>query len=125
MTETWELWFPSAGATGLLFSRTQVDRDDAGDVVLVHAAPPALQVTVRSEQGDVVASGEVERGAPGPMSRLHRRGDRIELEDGWPTDDDLGRLVLLAGGETGVLTAWQHADDRSSWRWSVEFSNHV
>ncbi len=125
MDETWEIWFPSAGATGLLFTRTTVDPADAGDVVLVHAGPPVMQVTVRDPQGGVVASGEVERGSPGPMSRLRRDGERITLEDGWPTDEDLGRLVLLAGGETGVLTAWRHADDRSSWRWSVEFFNHV
>jgi len=25
----------------------------------------------------------------------------------------------------GILTAWWHAEDFSSWRWSIELSNHV
>jgi hypothetical protein len=33
--------------------------------------------------------------------------------------------VLLAGGEVGLLQTWQHAEDHSWWRWSVEFSNHT
>lgn len=126
MTETWDLWFPDAGATGVSFARTQVDADAAGERVLVHAAPPTLEVTVRDDSGAVVASGDtLERGAPGPMSYLVRTGDRIELEDGWPSDADIGRLVILPGGETGELTAWWHAEDKSEWRWSVEFYNHT
>jgi hypothetical protein len=126
MTETWDLWFPQAGATGLSFARTEVDRDDAGGRVLVHAAPPTLEVVVRDESGAVVARGEdLERGEPGPMTYLVRDGDSIRLEDGWPTEADLGRLVLLPGGETGVLKSWWHAEDRSEWRWQVEFYNHV
>ena len=124
MDQTWDLWFPQSGASGLSFARTVVDGDAVRGRVLVHAAPPVLEVTVRDEQGRVLARGErLERGAPGPMSALLLRGDRVELEDGWPTDDDLGRLVLLPGGEAGVLTAWEHAEDHSSWRWSVEFAN--
>lgn len=126
MIETWELWFPSAGATGLLFSRTRVDHADAGEQVLVHAAPPTLDVTVRDEAGALVSRGEgLERTAEGPMTRLRRLGDTITLEDGWPTDADLGLLVLLPGGESGLLTSWWHAEDRSEWRWQVEFSNHT
>ena len=123
MSETWDLWFPGAGATGVSFARARVDPEAADDRVLVHAAPPQLEVVVRDAEGRVVASGEVERGEEGPISFLVRDGDRVRLEDGWPTDDDLGRLVLLPGGEAGVLTAWEHADDRSWWRWSVEFFN--
>jgi hypothetical protein len=33
--------------------------------------------------------------------------------------------VILPGGEAGILTAWWHADDRRSWRWSVELSNSL
>jgi len=126
MTETWELWFPNAGATGLPFTRTKVDAADAADRVLVHAAPPALDVTVRDESGAVLASAEgLERTRPGPMSALVRRGDRLELEDLWPSDDEIGLLVLLAGGETGRLTSWWHAEDRSEWRWTLELYNHI
>ena len=123
MNETWDLWFPGAGATGLPFARARVDAAVAGDRVLVHAAPESLEVVVRDEHGRVVAAGQVRRGEEGPMSALVRSGAEVRLEDGWPTQDDLGRLVLLPGGEAGVLTAWEHADDRSWWRWSVEFHN--
>jgi hypothetical protein len=59
------------------------------------------------------------------MSSLVRQGDMILLEDGWPTADDLGRLVILPGGEAGILKSWWHAEDRSEWRWQVGFYNHV
>ena len=106
------------------FARARVDPAVAGDRVLVHAAPKSLEVVVRDdESGSVVASGQVRRGEEGPMSTLLREGSKIRLEDGWPTQADVGRLVLLPGGEAGVLTAWEHAEDRSWWRWSVEFRN--
>ena len=126
MDEMWDLWIPNVGATGLSFARSKVDAEAAGDRVLVHAAPSTLDVTVRGEDGAVVAAGEgLERGEPGPMSFLVRDRGRVRLEDGWPIDEDLGRLVILPGGETGVLREWWHAEDRSEWRWRVEFANHV
>ena len=57
------------------------------------------------------------------MTRLVRRGDAILREDRWPTDADLGAVVILPGGEAGILTAWWNAPDGSEWRWSVEFAN--
>ncbi|HYT26235.1 MAG TPA: hypothetical protein VEP73_07115 [Actinomycetota bacterium] len=126
MLEEWDLWFPGAAATGISFARSRVEAGAAGDRLLVHAAPPKLAVTVRAEDGQVLAEGhDLERGEPGPMSYLVRQGDAIRLEDGWPTQDDLGRLVILPGGEAGVLTGWWHADDRSEWRWQIELYNHV
>jgi hypothetical protein len=125
MLEQWDLWFPSAGATGVSFARSRVEADAAGDRLLVHAAPPELDVTVRGEDGGVVAEGRgLKRGAPGPMSYLVRQDDRIGLEDGWPTQADLGRLVILPGGEAGILQSWWHAEDHSEWRWQIELSNH-
>jgi hypothetical protein len=126
MIEVWDLWFPDAGATGVSFARSRVDGDAAGDRLLVHAAPPRLEVTVRSDNGSVVATGEkLERHEKGPMSFLVRNGSEIVLEDGWPTDADLGRLVILPGGEAGILQRWWNADDHSEWRWAVEFYNHT
>lgn len=122
--QVWDLWFPAAGSTGLSFCRSRIAEDKA-DVVLVHAAPPRLEVTVRDPDGGTLAhSADLERTAPGPISRLQRTGSTITLQDVWPDDSDLGRIVLLPGGEAGVLTSWWHAQDRSSWRWSVEFYNH-
>ena len=126
MLEHWDLWFPAAGATGLSFARSRVDSEAAGDRVLVHAAPPKLSVTVRDQAGKVLAEGTgLERGQPGPMSYLVRDGEVIRLEDGWPGEEDLGRLVILPGGEAGILKTWWHAEDRSEWRWQIEFYNHV
>lgn len=125
MNEIWELWYPDAGATGLSFSRSRVAAEAAGGRLLVHAAPPRLQVRVTGEDGQLVAEGtKLERHEEGPMSYLVRDGREVRLEDGWPADADVGRLVLLPGGEAGILKAWWHASDRSEWRWQVEFSNH-
>jgi hypothetical protein len=120
--QTWELWYPAAGATGLEFARGRIDPTS---VLWVHAAPDRLAVTVRSGDDRVTARGEpLERqGRPYPMTRLSVEGDAVKREDRWPTDADLGALVILPGGEVGVLTAWWNAEDGSAWRWSVEFSN--
>jgi hypothetical protein len=127
VNEVWDLWYPQGGATGLSFARSLVDGLVAGNRVLVHAAPPRLDVAVRlAESGHVIDEGYgLERSEPGPISYLDREGGFVTLQDGWPTDDDLGKLVILPGGEAGILRAWWHADDHSEWRWQVEFSNHV
>ena len=126
MLEVWDLWFPDAGATGIAFARSRVDDQAAGNRLLVHAAPPKLEVAVRDQDGKLLAHGQgLERGQPGPMSYLVRQNDTILLEDAWPTPDDLGRLVILPGGEAGILKSWWHAEDHSEWRWQVEFSNHT
>ena len=36
---------------------------------------------------------------------------------------DIGRVVILPGGEAGILKSWWNADDRREWRWQVEFYN--
>jgi hypothetical protein len=120
--QTWELWYPAAGATGLEFARGRIDPTS---VLWVHAAPDRLAVTVRSGDDRVTARGEpLERQGRGyPMTRLSVEGDAVKREDRWPTDADLGAIVILPGGEVGVLTAWWNAEDGSAWRWSVEFSN--
>ena len=126
MLEVWDLWFPDAGATGIAFARSRVDDQAAGNRLLVHAAPPKLEVAVHDEDGKLLARGQgLERGQPGPTSYLVRQDDTILLEDAWPTLEDLGRLVILPGGEAGILKAWWHAEDHSEWRWQVEFYNHT
>ena len=119
---TWEIWYPGAAATGLPIARARID---PADVVWVHSVPRKLAVTVRQGDDRVIARGEpLERdGGYVPMTRLTVEGDRITREDRWPTDVDLGAIVILPGGEAGVLTAWWNAEDGSAWRWSVEFSN--
>src|SRR2546423_14997822 len=93
--ETWDLWYPGPGATGLPFARSRVNANDVRDRVLVHAAPPKLQVKVIDAAGNVVARGDgLERHQPGPMSFLARRGTSSTLEDGWPTAKDTGLAVI-------------------------------
>jgi hypothetical protein len=122
--ESWDLWYPDAGATGLPFARGRLDPTD---VLWVHAAPPSLNVTVRDGEERVVARGEqLQRaGERFPLTRLFRRGAAVEREDRWPTQADLGSLVILPGGEVGRLTAWWNADDGGEWRWQVELYNHA
>ena len=121
-TEDWELWYPQAGATGLLFGRCRVA---AGyTVALVHAAPQMLTAVVRGADGAIMAQGQdLAAAADTPIARLTRRGDTIERADIWPSADELGLPVLLCGGEAGILTSWWHADDQSQWRWQIELYN--
>lgn len=119
--ETWELWYPKAAAAGLSFSRSEIDPQD---IVLVHAAPESLTVIVRGAEGALKAEGEeLPATLDSPMARLRCVGGKIEREDVWPTEEDIGRIVLLPGGEAGVLLEWWNAPDHSEWRWKIEFYN--
>jgi hypothetical protein len=120
--QTWDLWFPHAAATGLPFARGRLD---ATEVLLVHAAPEDLDVAVRSDDGLLLAQGrELVRTAERPMARLTVRGSQIERLDLWPEAEDIGRPVILPGGEVGILLDWWNAPDGSEWRWRIEFYNH-
>src|SRR5438045_9737341 len=94
--ETWDLWYPGPGATGLPFARSRVNANDVRDRVLVHAAPQKLQVKVLDAAGNIVARVDaLERHQPGPISYIVRRGDSITLEDGWHTEHDIDLAVIL------------------------------
>ena len=119
----WELRNPDGGAQGLEFAKARMGHHR---VVLVHAAPSRLNVVVRSVNEMLLAVG-TDLHAPGetPISRLTRDDLRIVRENIWPDDDDLGRPVILPGGEVGLLRSWWNADDHSAWRWTIELSNSV
>ena len=120
--QIWDLWYPDAAAQGLPFARGRLA---ATDVLLVHAAPDALDVVVRDDEDRVLVQGSrLVRTAERPMARLAVRGGRIAREDLWPEDSDIGRPVILPGGEVGILLSWWNAEDGSEWRWRVEFYNH-
>lgn len=120
--QLWDLWYPQAGATGVSFARGRLETTN---VLLVHAPPPMLTIEVRSSTGRRLALGQdLPQTADRPMARLTRRGPRIVREDLWPTPKDIGRLVILPGGEVGQLLEWWNAEDGSEWRWQVEFYNH-
>ena len=120
--ETWEVWYPDAASDRLLLARGKCDPTD---VLWLHAAPHSLRVEVRNSAGQrssfadqLIAQDQC------PMTRLTRNGTQIEREDRWPTDADIGALVMLSGREIGRLTAWWNAADDQEWRWSLEFYNH-
>jgi hypothetical protein len=119
----WHLRNPDGGARGLEFAEAQLDPHD---VLLAHALPERVDIVVRNDADELVAraSGLRADGAR-PMSRLRLQGRTISRENVWPSDDDIGRPVILPGGEVGILLSWWNADDGSAWRWRVEFSNRI
>jgi hypothetical protein len=120
--QVWDLWYPQAAATGVSFARGRLDPTG---VLLVHSPPPVLTVEVLSAAGRRLAFGhDLAQTADRPMARLTRRGRRIVREDLWPAEKDIGRMVILPGGEVGELLEWWNARDGSQWRWRVEFYNH-
>jgi hypothetical protein len=123
MNWTWDVRSRDGGMNGLEFARALT----AGGFrrVLVHAAPARMSVRVTADDDTVVAAGDADRtGDYSPITQLDLADGSVSRTEVWPDPDALGMPVLLPGGEVGVLTAWEHADDRSWWRWSVEFSNH-
>ncbi|MDQ2959428.1 MAG: hypothetical protein M3R48_00030 [Candidatus Dormibacteraeota bacterium] len=118
------LWFPAAAANGLSFARA---RRDPTDVLWVHSAPALLAVLVREGEERILSkAGELRRdGRYYPMTRLQRDRASIGREDRWPTEADLGALVIMPGGQVGTLMRWWYAEDGSEWRWQVELYNHV
>ena len=122
LAQIWDLWYPDAAAQGLPFARGRLD---ATDVLLVHAAPETLDVAVRNDEGQLLARGVgLARTAEHPIARLTVVDGQIGREDLWPVADDIGRPVILPGGEVGILISWWNAPDGSEWRWQVEFYNH-
>jgi hypothetical protein len=118
----WDLWYPNAAAQGLPFARGRLD---GTDILLVHAAPETLDVAVRNDDGLLLARGiGLVRTADRPTARLTVTDGQVGREDLWPVADDIGRPVILPGGEVGILLEWWNAEDESAWRWQVEFYNH-
>lgn len=119
--QIWDLWIADTGATGLSFARGRLDPTE---VLLVHAAPPQLNVEVRTDAGMILARGhDLLRTASTPIARLRRQKDQITREDIWPTQADEGSPVMLPGGEVGILQQWWNDAEQQEWRWNVEFYN--
>jgi hypothetical protein len=119
--EYWEVWYPRAAATGVLIGLGAVDPTES---LILHSAPDVVTVEVSDGRGAQLAYGaDLERTQQSPMCRLRRNGGSVTREDIWPAEDDIESLVMLPGGEVGVLKAWWHTEDRMEWRWQVEFYN--
>jgi hypothetical protein len=123
-SHVWELRSPEGGAKGLEFALAEMDATYS--TVLVHAAPSAMQVVVRSGD-DVVARADDLRDdtRSTPMSRLRMADGMLSRENVWPREDDVGLPVILPGGEVGILLSWWNADDESEWTWRIELHNHA
>jgi hypothetical protein len=117
----WDIWYPQAGSTGISFARGLLAVTDG---LLVHSPPPLLTVEIRSSSGRRLAyAQDLAQTADRPMAILTRHGKQVSRQDCWPTAEEIGQLVLLPGGEVGVLLKWWNAEDGSEWRWQVEFYN--
>jgi hypothetical protein len=116
----WDLRSTDGGASGLAFARASLDPSRS---ILVHAAPSRLDVEVRSNAEHLIAVGHDLRADADetPIARLALDGTRVLRSQIWPTERDVGSVVLLPGGEAGVLRSWETSPDRSSWTWSLEF----
>jgi hypothetical protein len=120
-TYTWELRNPDGGMLGLEFARAV---SAAVDIVLTHALPERVDVVVRDADDRLVAKGDgLAHGDERPMARLTLHDGTVTRENLWPDASDIGRPVILPGGEVGTLCSWWNADDGSEWRWQVEFYN--
>ena len=118
----WEIRTPG-GMLGIEVAKAVMA---ATDCALAHALPEQVEVTVRDADGRVVARGDgLSADGTTPMARLVLAGGGVTRRQVWPDDSDLGRPVILPGGEVGVLTRWWNADDGSEWRWQVEFHNRT
>lgn len=119
--DTWTIWFPAAGATGLLVARAQIRRASR---VLLHGAPDSIDVEVTNARGRRIGTARnLRRTRESPISLLTRDHSIVTREDVWPSPSDVGLPVILPGGEAGVLLAWWNSDDESEWRWIVELYN--
>lgn len=84
-----------------------------------------MSLEVIAADDEIIARGSLERqGDYSPMTLVSLDG-APRREEVWPQEALYALPVLLSGGEVGVLSAWEHAEDHSWWRWSVEFSNHT
>lgn len=124
MNWTWAIRSSDGGMNGLEFTRATT----AGGFsrVLIHAAPARAHLEVRDEEDRLIARGDVDRDDDyTPMTLLEIDSGQLRRREIWPDPSLYGVPVLVAGGEVGLLQHWQHAEDHSWWRWSVEFSNHT
>lgn len=120
--QLWDIRGVDGGATGLPFSLARIEEQT---VVLAHALPSTINVEVRTEGGDLIAKGtELEHSVESPMARLTISGRNVRRENIWPTEQDEHLVVILAGGEAGLLEKWSNDDAQTEWTWTVKFHNH-
>lgn len=94
--------------------------------VLIHATPDRAFVEVRGDDDHLIARGDIDReGEYSPMTLVEVGEDELRRREVWPDEELYGLPVLLSGGEVGLLREWEHDQEHTWWRWSIEFSNHT
>lgn len=118
----WDLRNPDGASTGMPWGRARMA---ARDAILAHSLPERVDVEVRTADGEIVAKGEnlSDPRLTSPMARLMIREGAVTRTNLWPDESDIGKLVILPGGEVGILLEWWNAPDGHCWRWRVEFQN--
>lgn len=119
----WQIRNPDGAAMGLEYARAKMAPHAD---VLAHALPERADIEVFDTSGSLVARGHDLSGhVVSPMARLRLEGTTVQRENVWPDHSDVGKPVILPGGEVGILKAWWHAEDHSEWTWTVEFHNQA
>ena len=116
--QTWELYYPEAGATGTEIARARIDPTE---VVWLHAAPPVLAVTVREGDDRVLAprpsfgktellalvSGKVSYRTPG--GKVTKLSDAVIVPNGTEFYRRARARLRLVGARRQAASA-AHAD---------------
>ena len=90
-----------------------------GEPVLMHAPVRWVRYRQLIPVESAEWSDPVESEAATPISVVSMEaGTR---KDVWPDESHRGSPMLLPGGEVGRLLAFEHAEDGSTWRYSLEF----
>ena len=90
-----------------------------GEPVLMHVSVRFVRYRRLVPTETAEWSEPLESGGDLPMTMV--RMEDPAREDLWPGKEHLGLPMLLPGGETGRLQAFEHAPDGSSWRYTLEF----
>ena len=88
-------------------------RRDRPNMIEANPPPELLSVVVRDGQAGILSkASELRRDGPHfPMARLQGAGMSIRREDRWPSEADLGSLVVLPVGEPSELKSCWNSDD--------------
>lgn len=89
-----------------------------GEPLLLHAAPRFVRYRRLGPVEDADRCEPLVGEAGTPMTLV--RMEAHEREDVWPTEDHLGLPVLLPGGETGRLLAFEQGEG-GTWAYTLEF----
>jgi hypothetical protein len=114
--ECWAVETSKDGVTWRFFGRAW---KSPGEPVLMHAPVRWLRYRqlVPVEGSDW--SEPIEAEGATPMSIVSM--EDATRRDVWPDASHVGLPVVLPGGEIGRLLSFEHAEDGSTWRYSLEF----